>query len=713
MDFYLGKLVDPKTGKLTDDRLLYDAKDLCTHAVCVGMTGSGKTGLGIALLEEAGLNKIPAIVIDPKGDVANLLLTFPDLSPASFKPWTENADEAAAKWEKGLGQDKERIQKLRDAVDLKIYTPANNSGIPISILNSFAAPSLDDEGLVRDRLLTTTSSLLGLLGIKADPLKSREHILISSIIMNAWNAGKNVDIPSLIQEVQKPPFNKIGALDIDTFYPPKERMELSIRLNNLLASPGFKAWMEGEPLDIQKLLYSDSGKPSIAIISIAHLSDAERMFFVTLLLNAYISWMRQQEGTPNLRALLYMDEIFGYFPPTAAPPSKLPMLTLLKQARAFGIGIVLVTQNPVDLDYKGLSNCGTWFIGKLQTERDKMRVLEGLEVASNGDIDAKTLDKMIRMTGNRTFIMRSVHEKDPILFQTRWTLSFLAGPMTLAQIARLTPKTKSAEKAPEVPTKPLTEVPEFYYNKGNHYEPRMIGFAKVHFVDAKNRIDAWKDVIITTKTDWSQGVDDPTLKNALQNEPLAGAKFSELPSFDLLEKSFAQYLYQHQAYTLFQMGSQQSKAGESETDFKNRISQERVQKISDAYKDKIETWKAKLKRAQDKMTDRQQKVGLQKIQTYISAGVAIIGALLGKKVTKGTITETGTTLRRASRIGNEQQKATDAEEDVKACEEKLAELQKKMEEEIAAIDLGIETIDLHPKKSDIMVDKVGILWWGV
>lgn len=461
--FYLGREIDP-SGKDKDagERFFYDSKDMTTHAVCVGMTGSGKTGLGITVLEEAALDKIPCLIIDPKGDLTDLLLTFPNLSPEEFLPWIDEqeaarkemtpvayAESVAKTWKDGLerwGEGPERIQALRQSVDMVIYTPASNAGVPLSILSSFAAPSKelrDDAEAFRDRIMSTTSGVLGLLGISADPIKSREHILISTILSRAWENGEDLDIASLIQQVQKPPFAKIGALDIDTFFPAKERLDLSITLNNLLASPGFQAWVEGEPLDIQKLLYTDSGKPKLSVLSIAHLSTAERMFFVTIFLNELVSWMRRQPGTSSLRALLYMDEVFGFFPPTAMPPSKIPMLTLLKQARAYGLGVMLATQNPVDLDYKGLSNCGTWFIGKLQTERDRARVIEGLQIASNGEIDSKTLDKMLAATKTRVFIMRSIHKDAPILFETRWTMSYLRGPLTLAQISKLTDKSQA------------------------------------------------------------------------------------------------------------------------------------------------------------------------------------------------------------------------------------------------------------------------------
>jgi hypothetical protein len=423
--FYLGHSYDLQTKQLGESLVLYDSKDLVTHAVCVGMTGSGKTGLCIGLLEEAAIDGVPSIVIDPKGDLSNLLLTFPQLIGNDFLPWInqedakkknltegEYADQQAQLWKKGLhdwGQGGDRIQRLRDSADFVIYTPGSSAGISVSILKSFAAPNqtvLDDVELLRDRINTTATSLLGLLGIQADPIQSREHILIATILNRFWPEGKDVDLESLIGQIQDPPITKIGVLDLESFYPSKDRFGLVMALNNLIASPGFSAWMEGEALDIGQILHSPSGKPKVSIFSIAHLGDAERMFFVSLLLNQVLGWMRAQSGTTSLRAILYMDEIFGYFPPVANPPSKLPLLTLLKQARAFGLGIVLATQNPVDLDYKGLANTGTWFIGRLQTERDKQRVIEGLEgaAASQGsNFDRSNMEQTLAGLGSRVF----------------------------------------------------------------------------------------------------------------------------------------------------------------------------------------------------------------------------------------------------------------------------------------------------------------------
>ena len=457
--FYLGRPYDPVKKAAQPGLILYDSKDLVTHAVCVGMTGSGKTGLCIDLLEEAALDGVPAIAIDPKGDLTNLMLTFPELRPEDFRPWI-NEDDARAKslspdeyaaqqaklWRDGLaswGEDGERIRRLKDAADFAIYTPGSNAGIPVSIIASFAAPAQgvrEDSELLRDRVTTTASSVLGLLGIAADPIQSREHILIANLLTKAWSAGEGLDLGALITQIQKPPMATVGALDLETFYPAKERAQLGVKINNLLASPGFNAWLEGVPLDAGQLLRSENGKPRVAIVSIAHLSEAERMFFVSLLLNQVLDWARSQSGTTSLRAVLYMDEIFGYFPPVAEPPSKRPLLTLLKQARAFGLGIVLATQNPVDLDYKGLANAGTWFLGRLQTERDKARVLEGLESASaaaHAQFDKSEIDNLLSGLSQRIFLMHNVHEEAPVVFESRWAMSYLRGPLTRDQIKRL------------------------------------------------------------------------------------------------------------------------------------------------------------------------------------------------------------------------------------------------------------------------------------
>lgn len=456
-NFYLGRLHDLAKGKTTDQPLLYDPADLTTHAFVVGMTGSGKTGLCVGLLEEAALNGFPALMIDPKGDITNLLLHFPELKPEDFQPWVnpdearragktqeQAAQETAALWAKGLadwGITPDRIRALNESAHFAVYTPGSDAGIPVSILASLKAPEIPWESnreALREKISSTVIALLGLVGLNdIDPVRSREHILLSNIFEHAWMKGQDLDLSELILQTQNPPFEKLGVFDVNTFFPQKERFALAMLLNNILAAPAFQTWIEGQPLDIPSLLYAPDGKPRHSVFYIAHLTDAERMFFVTLLFSAIESWMRAQSGTTSLRALVYFDEIFGYLPPIANPPSKQPMLRMLKQARAFGVGLVLVTQNPVDVDYKGLSNTGTWFIGKLQTDQDKQRLLDGLQSALAGSLDRSAYDKMISSLGKRIFLMHNVHNKEPLVFQTRWVMNYLAGPLMRAQIPTL------------------------------------------------------------------------------------------------------------------------------------------------------------------------------------------------------------------------------------------------------------------------------------
>lgn len=471
-NYYLGRLVDSTTNKATEDPLLYEPEDLTTHAFVVGMTGSGKTGLCVDLLEEAALNNLPALLIDPKGDVTNILLHFPDLLPEDFQPWIdpdqarrsdqtieEAARETAELWRKGLSDweiTPERLKALKESVQFAVFTPGSDSGLPVSILASLEAPEIPWESnreVLRERISSTVTALLGLVGLTdIDPVRSREHILLSNVFENAWSNGHDLDLGELILQTQNPPFEKLGVFDVNTFFPQKDRFELAMLLNNILAAPAFQSWIQGQPLDIPSLLYTPSGKPRHSVFYIAHLSESERMFFVTLLFSAVETWMRSQSGSTSLRTLLYFDEIFGYLPPVKNPPSKQPILRMLKQARAFGVGLVLVTQNPVDVDYKGISNTGSWFIGKLQTDQDKQRLLDGLESAVSAGLNRAAYDRMISGLGKRVFLLHNVHNKEPLLMQTRWAMNYLAGPLTRSQIPPLNALAGAAiEQAPAAP----------------------------------------------------------------------------------------------------------------------------------------------------------------------------------------------------------------------------------------------------------------------
>ncbi len=482
-EFYLGRLADPQTGQVSTLPLLYDPADLTTHAVVVGMTGSGKTGLCVTMLEEAALEGIPALMIDPKGDITNTLLHFPDLLPADFQPWVnpdearraglsleQAAQKAAETWRKGLeewGLGPGQLLALKNAAQFTVYTPGSDAGVPVNILASLKAPLIPWESnreMLREKISGTVTALLGLVGLKdIDPVRSREHILLANIFEHAWSQGKDLDLGELILQTQSPPFPKLGVFDVNTFFPEKDRFELAMLLNNILAAPSFQTWTEGQPLDIAGLLYTSDGRPRHSVFYIAHLTDAERMFFVTLLYSAIETWMRGQPGTTSLRAIVYFDEIFGYLPPLGNPPSKQPILRMLKQARAFGVGQVLVTQNPVDVDYKGLSNAGSWFIGKLQTEQDKQRLLDGLQGVVGGSLDRSRYDQLISRLGKRMFLLHNIHNKEPVLFQTRWALNYLPGPLTRTQIPalnRLSQGEATMGVEPSAPVRPVENRPQ-------------------------------------------------------------------------------------------------------------------------------------------------------------------------------------------------------------------------------------------------------------
>ncbi|CBK40350.1 conserved protein of unknown function [Nitrospira defluvii] len=787
---YLGRPYDLAAKQAKPGWLLYDSKDLVTHAVCVGMTGSGKTGLCVGLLEEAAIDGIPAIVIDPKGDLANLLLTFPQLRGEDFAPWINEDDarkkglsaadfaaQQAALWEEGLGdwgQSGERIKKMRDAADFAVYTPGSNAGLPVSILKSFAAPSaelLDDAELLRERIGTTVTSLLGLIGVEADPIKSREHILLSSILDSAWRAGRDLDLPALIHQIQTPPMTKVGVLDVESFFPSKERFALAMQLNNLLAAPGFAAWMEGEALDVGRMLYGPSGKPRIAIFSIAHLNDAERMFFVSLLLNQTLGWVRGQSGTTSLRAILYMDEIFGYFPPVANPPSKAPLLTLLKQARAFGLGVVLATQNPVDLDYKGLANTGTWFIGRLQTERDKARVMEGLEgaAASSGKkFDRRQMEQILAGLGNRVFLLNNVHEDAPEVFQTRWTLSYLRGPLTRTQIKQLmdpikrerpaeagqsaaTPVTSTPAHGTPHAQRPMLppEVPQYFVPvRGRQpegqalvYQPMVLGVAQVRVADNKAAVDVTEPLTLLTPVtegavpvEWDHAtIVDLTVAD-LEREPAGGAQFATLPvavgkakQYDDWKADLSGWLFRTQKVELFRSPSTKtlSMPGEPERNFRVRLQQagreqrdQQSEVLRKKYSPKIAALQDRIRRAEQMVERQQAESRSSQIQAAISVGATILGAFLGRKtISAGNIGKATTAIRGAGRAMKESKDVSQAEDNVAALQQQLAALEAEFKSEADALAVAtdpltekLETLSLKPSKSNIAIKLVALAW---
>jgi hypothetical protein len=786
--FYLGRPYDLKTKQAKDGLLLYDSKDLVTHAVCVGMTGSGKTGLCIALLEEAAIDGIPAIIIDPKGDLSNLLLTFPNLNADDFAPWINEEDaqkkglsaadfasQQAEFWKKGLGEwgeDGERIKRLRNAADFRIYTPGSNAGFPVSILKSFAAPPAeirDDNELLNERINTTTTSLLGLLGVEADPIRSREHILVSNILSREWTAGKDLDVAGLIQNIQSPSFTKVGVMDLESFFPAKDRFELAMSLNNLLASPSFATWMEGESLDIQQMLHTDSGKPRLAIFSISHLSDAERMFFVSMLLNHVLGWIRTQSGTTSLRAVLYMDEIFGYFPPVANPPSKLPLLTLLKQGRAFGLGVVLATQNPVDLDYKGLANTGTWFIGRLQTERDKARVLEGLEGIAGGTgqkFDRQEMEQILAGLSNRIFLLNNTHDDAPEVFETRWAMSYLRGPLTRVQIKALMDPLKGQSatapvSAPE-PAKPSApppssaaqnqrpvlppEVTQYFIpvrSSGGatlSYHPMIIGDVEIHYSDSK-KVDLSQNVTLLTSivdgpvsVDWDKNVEADLPVEDLESEPQSGAQFGQVPSaagkaknYDAWKKDLSNWVYRNQRLELLESEALgvASNPGESERDFRVRLQQltreqrdGAVEKLRQKYAPKIDQLNERKRRAEQAVEREAEQAKGQKLQTAISFGATLLSSFMGRKtVSLSTLGRATTAVRGVGRSMKESEDVSRAQDNVAAIDQQLVALDQQFKDETAKLEQAYDPqteelgkVSLKPTKTNIAVKFMSLVW---
>ena len=763
-------------GRSDQGPVLYDSRDLTTHGVIVGMTGSGKTGLGLAILEEAAIDGIPVIAIDPKGDAGNLLLSFPDLRPEDFAPWVgRDADAAAeaAKWREGLAawdQDGDRIRRMRAAAEFAIYTPGSSAGRRLSVLGALSAPpaGADAEALT-ERASTAASAVLALAGVAADPLTSREHILIATLFQQAWAEGRSLDLAALVGAIQTPPFQRVGVIDLDTFFPSKDRAALALRVNNLLASPSFASWTAGEPMSASSLLYTSTGKPKVSVISLAHLSEAERMFAVTTLLGEIVTWVRSQPGTSTLRALLYFDEVFGYLPPVANPPSKQPMLTLLKQARASGLGVLLSTQNPVDLDYKALSNAGTWFLGRLQTDRDKQRLLDGLE-AAGGQTDRASIDTALSGLGKRRFLLHNVHAKQPVLFESRWALSYLRGPLTKDDIRKLTPQ-EAPDSGPQAPagsglqtpgsrpepaatkgrrqsspSRPIiaADIPQLYLpnaGAGGEFKPYLYGSAQVFFGDSKFAVDEARRVSVVVpfepgarSIDWDRAEAIDVAPQDLAQDPPVEAPYAALPSFATnaekfgkLARDFDRWLGRTQRLELFRHAGLKmtSRPGETERDFairvRDAVHEKRdsgLERLRRKWETKLSSARERVRRAEARVSSEKQDVTQSTMQTTVSFGATILGAVLGRRGGGlGTLGRATTAARGVGRSMKERQQVDRAEETLAAERETLAALEAQAEADLsataAAADLSPEAIEkmaMRPRRAGTTVDLVAVVW---
>ena len=762
--FYLGKDVDRQTFEPTDILTLLKNKHFTTHAAIIGMTGSGKTGLGIGIIEEAAIDNIPSIVIDPKGDMGDLLLSDPTFSAETFRPWVE--DEAKAKGEDPLGyaqkvatmwkegieswdQDSERVARFA-AVPKTIYTPGSSAGVPINLMGSLErppAPIMEDSDNFADYLKSTVTGLLSLLGIVADPLDSKEYILLAQIIAHAWQQGRSLSLADLVAAIIQPAFENVGVLPLETFYPQAERFKLATRFNAVIASPNFANWLSGESLEIDRLLYGADGRARIAIFSIAHLNDDERMFFVTLLLNKYIAWMRLQSGSNRLRTLLYMDEIYGFFPPVKNPPSKEPMITLLKQARAYGIGIVLSTQNPVDLDYKGLSNIGTWCIGRLQTTQDIDRVIDGLGGKIDAAFDKKEIAALLANLRKRTFFLKSAHLEELRLFGTRWVLSYLKGPLKKEEISTLMADQKASfAAASTAPQRVAADEGEYrrlvtldedvaqYFRpdptQTYRYTPTLGAEVSIGFHNTAKGIDLERDKLCTLalevdRLDWDELTCDAEPFDKLPTKAPADARFAPLPEsiqddrgLRTTERELRDHLYATERLELYRcrkprMESEPDESLEAFTvrlqDALDEAKEEALEKLQERYGKKEARLLDQLKRAQVRVEKEQADAN----STLIDVGISVLGALFGRR----SATSIGRTISKSTRAYKERGQLTRAQERVAEIEEKIADLEAELEEKIdelsdqyALENHPVETFTIKPRKSDIQIKHIAIVW---
>ncbi len=782
-DFYIGRSYDLASGETQDKKTFYDPDDLTTHGVVVGMTGSGKTGLCVDILEEAALAGIPALLVDPKGDITNLLLHFPNLAPEDFQPWIDPdearrqdkpvetvAEETANLWRNGLKKweiSSDRIQKVAESVQYAIYSPGSTAGIPISILASLAAPDLEwakNEEILREKISSTVTALLGLIGADADPLQSKEHILLSNIFEAGWSKGQDLDLVGLIGQTLDPPFSKLGAFELEQFYSKDERSELATDLNSLIASPSFQVWTQGQPLDIHELLWTPEGRPRHSVLYLAHLSDEERMFFVTLLLTAVEAYMRTQSGSSSLKTILYFDELFGYMPPVANPPSKEPLLRLLKQARAFGLGLLLVTQNPVDLDYKGLGNAGTWFIGKLQAERDKSRLLDGLEGAREG-LERGELDRTVSAIDKRTFLLHNVHTDGQEIFKTRWAMAYLRGPITRARLGELNrlvgtdqptveAEAQASVKTAVVGTRPTVpnSVEEYflpnnqtvseaikaagdddYAAKGLIYRPVLLAQANARILDRKLDLD--HELAISAmvadadRVRWKDHLREPIPPEMIDREPISKAEYADLEAamkdgkiIKQLKGDFADFVYYAAELTLFWNPELKlaSQPGVSKEEFAQEVARaaqetrdEEAKELRRKYEKKIDALKAKLSREERELAEDQAEHSARKMEemaTHAENVLSLFGGSRSRRRVSGSLTKRRLSAKAKADVEESIQAIADFQRQLEDLEDELAEELDELDDQWIEAASEIDELVKTPKKKDIYIDLFGVAW---
>jgi hypothetical protein len=789
---HLGAILDPVSREPTGQALHVESDRFTTHGVIVGMTGSGKTGLGVVLLEEVLSRGVPALIIDPKGDLGNLALVFPELGGEDFEPWVDEGEadreglskvqlarRTAERWKEGLarsGIDPDRMRAFRDGADVRILTPGSTAGIPVDVLGNLSAPegSWDEHAeTLRDEIEGLVSGLLLLAGIESDPLTSREHILLSNLVERGWRDGRDLDLATLLGWIQDPPLRRLGVFDLETFFPARDRLQLAMKLNGLVASPSFAEWMQGAPLDVADLLWAPDGRPRASIVHLAHLSDVERQFVVTLVLSKVVTWMRRQPGTSELRALVYIDEVFGFAPPTAEPPSKRPMLTIFKQARAHGVGMVVSTQNPVDLDYKLMSNAGTWMVGRLQTERDKARIVEALRSAS-GDVDVGVWDERIGALGKRQFLLETTAATQPTLFATRWAMSFLRGPMTRAELVRLRKAADLAESrgavasgarasaggTPGTATQTLADdespvaptvadgVAVGYLDPGTPWA-RAVGVSaagrrlgagvavrvRLLFDEARADIrheEEWEAVLlplsaaprpedaVSVDYDARDFRDAPVSERpyVLPEAPIAKTSF-----FRNLAGAFEDHLFRSRTVEVLRNPKLKlyGRVGESRDDFVARcleVSEQRADeaasKLRDRYERRLDAARDRTAQAERRIRELEVDVGQRRQQEVIAGAGEILGMFLGGRrrvrSLSGAASRRSQTVRTQERLRSAEQRLDEYENAVRDLEDELSQELQDIWQEWRSAAEDVETLEVGLEKTDVRVEEIRLFW---
>lgn len=789
---YLGRKVATSDQSVTDENVEYKADRFVRHGVCIGMTGSGKTGLSIGLIEELVLAGVPVICIDPKGDLANLALLFPQLSGSDFAPWVDDAearreglttDELGTKtanmWRDGLdayGLGPEQMKALKSKMQLSLYTPGSESGIPVNVMGALGRPAgetLEDGDARRELVTGTVSGLLSLIGVKADPVRSPEHLVVSQIVEAAWLAGEDLDPEKLILRIVDPPFKKIGVFPLDRFWTPDDRMDLAMKLNGVIAAPSFQAWTKGVRIDPAALTDTSSGRVPVSVFYMAHLTDSERMFFSALLLERIVAWSRAQSGTSSLRALVFLDEAYGFMPPHPAnPPTKKPLLTLMKQARAVGVGVLLSTQNPVDLDYKGLTNAGTWFLGRLSTQQDIKRVSEGMRTAGAAS------DDVIGLIGKmkpRQFLLRDVTEDEPTLFNTRWVMSYLRGPITRREIARLpglegppTQATASPTTPPSAPPEPKTPddgidalpqpsprgIDTFFLDprsafaarmdgtfdrfagraRGDgavEYQPALYARVRLRFDEDRSGFAVDEDRHMVWYPLDGRGLPDEPLGVALDERDLLldapEGRFHPLPEWldeskelTAAKRRVVDRIYRNESRGQWTCAPLKlhGKSDESRESFEARC-REAVEdkvdaalaKLKDSYETKIDRVEEKIRKKENQLEQLEGKAQAEKAAEMVNIGEVVLSFFVGRKRSVSSV------LSKRKTSANTNRRIDAASDNLDTYGADLEDLAEELEEKTEALQEqhgeALEHIDERPvglEKNDIDVQDFGILW---